>query len=101
MGFQWVQRVLWRWTWRWLRSGRQGQAIELCRRAAEEGGLLVGGVALGEHLEGVPQYFVVATYDVHREVAFEHAALGPESLDARLQIGRPVGRELGRRGRRV
>src|SRR5262249_5118449 len=75
------------------------EAIEPRRRAGEEGCLLVGGIALGHVLEGVPERAVGAGKGVDREVALEHATLGAERLDAALDVGPPFFGQL-RRGRR-
>src|SRR5262249_7445502 len=59
------------------------------------------GIAGGEALEGVPERLVAAAALVDREVALEHAAFGPERLDAGLDIGTPRrGKLLRARGDR-
>src|SRR6187401_584087 len=77
------------------------QLVDPRRRAAVERALFVSRGLLRQDLEGVPQLGVAAALLVGREVALEHAAVGPESLDAGLDIGPPgLGQRL-RRGRRV
>ena len=82
-----------------LRSGF-GQAIHPRRGAAVERLLVGRRRAGGDPLEGVPQLGVAAGLLVRREVALEHAAVGAERLDARLDVLAPRrGEFLGRRRR--
>src|SRR6266568_3928092 len=68
--------------------------------AAEERELFFARSARGDALEGVPQRGIADCHLVDREVAFEHAALGAEQLDAGLDIGPPRRGDRFRRGRR-
>src|SRR5208282_826729 len=61
----------------------------LRRGAAEQSGLLVGGVAGRDPLKGVPQHLIAAGALVDREIALEHRALGAESGYAGLDVGAP------------
>src|SRR5690606_21807614 len=69
--------------------------------ATEEPLLLVGTAVGGDALEGVPERGVAAAAEVDREVAFEHAALRAEGVDALVDVGPPFTGELLRRRRRV
>src|SRR5262245_7453016 len=64
-------------------------AVEAGRRLAKEAGFLVSARAAREALGGVPVSGVGVRALVDREVALEHAPLGPEGLDARLDVGAP------------
>ena len=55
----------------------------------------------GEPFEGVVQHRVRERHLVDREIAFEHAALGAELLDAIVQQRRDRGSELLRADRRL
>src|SRR5712691_7426343 len=80
------------------RELRRGDSVDAGGSAAVERPLLGGRGAGRDALEGVPQLGVAAGLLVRREVALEHAALGAERLDARLEIHPPCGGEvLGRR----
>src|ERR1051325_11428171 len=75
------------------------KAIEARRGAGEEIGLFRSRGAAREPLEGVEQDGVAAGALVDREIAFEHAAVGAEALDASFDIGPPrIAQRL--RGRR-
>ena len=56
--------------------------VGACCSVVEQIGALGGRIALGKPLEGVEQHVVRERYLVDREVAFEHAPLGAELLDA-------------------
>ena len=51
-------------------------------RAGEQLGFLRGRIVLREQLEGIPERAVVASAEIDREVALEHASCGRELLDA-------------------
>src|SRR5215469_14185985 len=55
----------------------------------------------GDPLEGIEDHLIAALALVRREIALEHAALRPQSLDAGLDVGPPGGGQLfrGRRSR--
>src|ERR1700685_860902 len=68
------------------------QPVNIRSRLREQRGLL--GLAIGcrNPLEGVEDHLVAALALVRRKVALEHRAVGPERLDAGLDIGAPRGR---------
>src|SRR5712692_7086912 len=65
------------------------QAIDPPRRAAEQRGLLGGRRARCNKLERGPQHGISRRQLVDGEVAFKHAALGAERLDAGLDPRAP------------
>src|SRR4051812_19559864 len=65
----------------------------------EERTLLVRSVACGDAFERVPEHREVAGLAVRREIAFEHAAVRADLLDAVLEKRSPhLSEPLGRRG---
>ena len=45
----------------------------------------------GQPLEGVEDHLIAALAFIRREIAFEHASIRPERLDAGFDIGTPCG----------
>src|ERR1700760_3262928 len=76
----------------------QLQFVNIRRRLRKQRGFLRLAVRRGNPFEGVPDHLIAALALVRREVAFEHAALGTEGLDAGFHIGAPRGGGLLRRG---
>ena len=70
------------------------QTISLACGFAEQRRLLRGGIALRQALERIPKHRVAATPLVDRKIAFEHAAVGSEGLDATVDVGAPGGGKL-------
>ena len=56
--------------------------------------LLISRHATRDALERIPQDLITAAPLVHGKVAFEHAPLGAEELDAGEDVGLPCGGEL-------
>src|SRR6516164_4945932 len=65
------------------------QAVKPRRGAGEKIGLFRCGGAAREPLEGIEQHRITAGALVDREVAFEHATVGAEILNAGFDIGPP------------
>src|SRR5271156_713075 len=71
-----------------MRMGR-AEPVKLRRGTGEEIGLFRCRGAVCQPLECVEQHRIAAGTLVDREVAFEHAAVGAEILDASVDIGPP------------
>src|SRR5580700_8438218 len=67
--------------------------------AAEQRGLLVGGIPGRDALERIPQHLIAAGAFIDREIAFEHRTLRPEGGDADFDIGAPSLLQILRGGR--
>ena len=63
--------------------------VEARRGAGEEIGFFRPGGAARKPFERVEQHRIAARALVDRKVAFEHAAVGAETLDAGIDIGPP------------
>src|ERR1700680_2652646 len=66
-----------------------GEPVETCRGPGKEIGFLRSRGAAGEPLERVPHHRITAGALVDWEIAFEHAAIGAEILDAGLDVRAP------------
>jgi hypothetical protein len=63
------------------------EPIGLFCGAAEERGLLIGGIPGRDALESIPQDLIAASALINRKITFEHRTLRPEGRDAGLYIG--------------